>query len=241
MPPQSKKVLARVFPSRYNTEPSFSQPSNVISSKPHFTELKLDSPTSLVQVPVLNLIADTPRPSDIQNEPSSPYVDLKPTSIPRVRSGTKISSSLEPNTQFILRRPLGQGTFSSVWLAEDISEPPLSLALARKRNREKRGNKSIPGTKPMTSFNKENSVGNGSTYLGTQANGVSQQNGNVRGNGVMEQNGNSGRLVAVKMTPRAMGDDPDCTRVSFIREVEVLRVRILFPHPPFAFLYHLTI
>jgi protein-serine/threonine kinase len=149
---------------------------------------------------------------------------------------------MEPNTQFILRRPLGQGTFSSVWLAEDFSEPPLSLALARKRNREKRGNKSIPGTKPMTSFNKENTVGNGDTYFGgTQANGASQQNGNVWENGVMEQNRNSGRLVAVKMTLRAVGDDPDCTRVSFIREVEVLRVRILFPHPPFAFLYHLTI
>ena len=50
-----------------------------------------------------------------------------------------------------------------------------------------------------------------------------------RGDGTSESRDKEGRLVALKMTDRSLCDRDDRTRVSFVREVEVLKVRAFLP------------
>lgn len=55
---------------------------------------------------------------------------------------------------------------------------------------------------------------------------------NVRGSTTADGNGaatRAGRLVALKLTDKSLCDRDDRTRVSFVREVEVLKVSLYIP------------
>ncbi|KAJ7778678.1 kinase-like protein [Mycena maculata] len=135
-------------------------------------------------------------------------------------------------TTLRLTAPLGTGAFSSVWLAEDLSDDPLVLRSRRSlRNLRREGSASlsrasslrkvrVPGVRPL---------GAGKRLLeqqersGTMSHLQSSPSGSAL---------SSTRLVALKMTARSMfatcsGREEelqrDRTRVSFVREVEVLR------------------
>ncbi|KAL4246142.1 hypothetical protein ABKN59_009319 [Abortiporus biennis] len=148
-----------------------------------------------------------------------------------------------------LVRELGQGAFSSVWLAKDINNqlPALELSrkssLVRSRSRKRGRSKRLDGTIPpkVKSFiapRKKPTIGLGfddrqdsdlSVYLSDKGvGGLGLYGGGIGSekptSGVhYTAQSNSGRLVAVKMTDRILCDKNDRSRVSFVREVEVLR------------------
>ncbi|KAJ6620341.1 kinase-like domain-containing protein [Mycena sp. CBHHK59/15] len=130
-----------------------------------------------------------------------------------------------------LKAPLGTGAFSSVWLADDLSEDPLVLRSRRSlRNLRREGSLPpsrasslrkvrVPGVRPL---------GAGKQILAEEENTTTSTLRSSPSNSSM----NSTRLVALKMTARSMfvpcsGHEQelqrDRTRVSFVREVEVLR------------------
>ncbi|CAE7202804.1 unnamed protein product [Rhizoctonia solani] len=131
-----------------------------------------------------------------------------------------------------LKSRLGVGAFSCVWLAEDEQG---SLAAGGDRRghstseAKRRRDRRMHGLRPSA--------------LGPKMNGEKDQLKNkatdLRGRDTarqqsplliesspgasLEENGAPGRLVAVKMMDRALCDVNDRTRISFVREVEVLR------------------
>ncbi|KAF8191541.1 kinase-like domain-containing protein [Mycena galopus ATCC 62051] len=137
-----------------------------------------------------------------------------------------------------LTAPLGTGAFSSVWLAEDLSDDPLVLRSRRSlRNLRRETSLSlsrasslrkvrVPGVRPL---------GAGVRMLAEQ-----QQRSSTLALGLASPTTSTSghllpatRLVALKMTARSAFAQPcsgreealqrDRTRVSFVREVEVLR------------------
>ncbi|KAJ7671007.1 kinase-like domain-containing protein [Mycena rosella] len=137
------------------------------------------------------------------------------------------------DTTLRLTAPLGTGAFSSVWLAEDLSEDPLVLRSRRSlRNLRRVGSQSlsrasslravrVPGVRPL---------GAGKRMLAEQQQQRSGTSSLVASPSTSALN--APRLVALKMTARSMyapasGREQalqrDRTRVSFVREVEVLR------------------
>ena len=140
----------------------------------------------------------------------------------------------DSSTSLTLLRTLGQGSFSSVWLACDVSGTLEQVVLSRKASirrlksaasdgivRRKSSRRStqrpnVSGTKPWK-------IGSGTPS--SVNNSAPVKNTSDR----LELNEPGGRLVAVKLTDRAIDDR---TRVSFIREVEILRVcHSLFTFP----------
>ncbi|KAJ7144894.1 kinase-like protein [Mycena crocata] len=134
-------------------------------------------------------------------------------------------------TTLRLTAPLGTGAFSSVWLAEDLSEDPLVLRSRRSlRNLRREGSLPlsrasslrkvrVPGVRPLGASKQ--------MLEQQQRTGTSWLQSSPSGSGL-----NHTRLVALKMTARSMyapcsGREEelqrDRTRVSFVREVEVLR------------------
>ncbi|KAJ7184470.1 kinase-like protein [Mycena filopes] len=143
-------------------------------------------------------------------------------------------------TTLRLTAPLGTGAFSSVWLAEDLSDDPLVLRSRRSlRNLRREGSLSrasslrkvrVPGVRPL---------GAGKQLLaehsrrGTSGITTSTSNSSSLQSSPSNSALNATRLVALKMTARSAFTQPcsgreealqrDRTRVSFVREVEVLR------------------
>ncbi|KAJ7118881.1 kinase-like domain-containing protein [Mycena epipterygia] len=130
-----------------------------------------------------------------------------------------------------LTAPLGTGAFSSVWLAEDLSDDPLVLRSRRSlRNLRREGSLSlsrasslrkvrVPGVRPLGASKRmlDEHERTRTSTLQTSPSGSALS---------------ATRLVALKMTARSMyapvsGREEelqrDRTRVSFVREVEVLR------------------
>ena len=163
---------------------------------------------------------------------------------PRVES---ITVTLEPGSiicsnetgsdqiSLSLVRTLGQGSFSSVWLGRDDSGSLEKLVVSRKasikrqkingegivrRKSSKRLRSRMEGTKPWQTKPVNNRT---DQYL--------RGNGDAEPEPVHETVLGGGRLVAVKLTERALSEVNDRTRVSFIREVEVLRVCVSFLTP----------
>lgn len=193
-------------------------------------------------------------PTPFSSRPGSEYEPSPPpqvTSNPRRLSrefqlvSTPNSKSLHPGSiisaceghppiSLTLLRTLGQGSFSSVWLACDVSGTLEQVVISRKASirrlksvasdgvvRRKSSRRStqrpnVSGTKPWRIESGTPSSVKNSTPI---KDGFDRPDSNEPG----------GRLVAVKLTDRAIDDR---TRVSFIREVEILRVwHSLFTFP----------
>jgi serine/threonine protein kinase len=141
-------------------------------------------------------------------------------------------------TTLRLTAPLGTGAFSSVWLAEDLSDDPLVLRSRRSLRSLRREASSaslslsrasslrkvrVPGVRPL---------GAGKRMLAEQDRSSSTASGSSLTSPTSAVFPAT-RLVALKMTARSAFAQPcsgreealqrDRTRVSFVREVEVLR------------------
>ncbi|KAI0373201.1 kinase-like protein, partial [Pilatotrama ljubarskyi] len=126
-------------------------------------------------------------------------------------------------------KPLGTGTFSSVWLARDVKGQLGALELVRKsslarsksfrlgRGKGRGRERTIDGTRPTRKKQGERGPRREGTEVlspGEEPTKILQQNSGQE---------DTGRLVAVKMTARSLCDANSRSRVSFVREVEVLR------------------
>ena len=169
------------------------------------------------------------------HRPSRELHQVPTTNTKSLHPGSTISACEDDSpVSLTLLRTLGQGSFSSVWLACDVSGTLEQLVLSRrasikkyksatsdgivrrKSSRRSTGRSNVSGTKPWRiQGGTSSSVKNPSPIR----EGFDRPGSNEPG----------GRLVAVKLTDRAIDDR---TRVSFIREVEVLRVcHRLLAHP----------
>jgi len=232
--PRPDQATPRILTKGQGPPPSFISVEGLPSDK-----ISLNAPLSLS-------IGMFPTPfasrSGSEYEPSSPppvrphpnphrpsrEVHLAPSSNTKsLHPGSIISASEDdPSVSLTLLRTLGQGSFSSVWLACDVSGMLEQLVLSRKASikrfksatsdgivrrkssRRSTGRSNVSGTKPWrTGSGSPSSV----TNTSPTTNVFDRPDSNEPG----------GRLVAVKLTDRAIDDR---TRVSFIREVEVLRV-----------------
>ena len=164
---------------------------------------------------------------------------------PAVRRETRISpieeAPLEPGTTigdaipFELVKPLGQGAFSSVWLARDVEDrllPPLARSISKGQRQKRRKSASmakkleeyVRGIKPKLKVEGSDPGvlgemdGKGACWPDSPE--ASRSNSFTS----KEPMCKSGRVVAVKMMERSLCDANDRTRISFVREVEVLRV-----------------
>ncbi|KAI0781498.1 kinase-like domain-containing protein [Trametes elegans] len=183
------------------------------------------SPVDVHHVPESSSSQVTPRPL-LRHEEQTSYVTPRPPTPPssdpeqtpvdtEPRPGLTLSSS---SLTLELVKPLGTGTFSSVWLARDLKGQLNALELVRKSSlaRSKsfrRGrNRTIHGTRPTRKNTpKDRHASDGRSVLSPGE--------EVSSNPVDKM----GRLVAVKMTERSMCEANSRSRVSFVREVEVLR------------------
>lgn len=137
---------------------------------------------------------------------------------------------------FELLKPLGQGAFSSVWLARDVEDrllPPLARSASKKQRQKRRKSASmakkleeyVRGIKPSVKVDGsgpgvlDEMDGKGACW--PESPEASRSNSMTS----KEPRYKPGRLVAVKMMDRSLCDTNDRTRISFVREVEVLRVR----------------
>ena len=167
----------------------------------------------------------TPRPTH-PHRPSRELHQVPATNTTSIHPGSIISACEDGSSvSLTLLRTLGQGSFSSVWLACDVSATLEQLVLSRKASikrfrsatsdgivrrkssRRSAGRSGVSGTKPW----KTGSTPSLATTSSPIRDGFDRSDSNEPG----------GRLVAVKLTDRAIDDR---TRVSFIREVEVLKV-----------------
>ncbi len=152
----------------------------------------------------------TPPGSDPEQAIAIPYFKPEP--------GVTLSSS---SLSLELVKLLGTGSFSSVWLARDTQGQLNALELVRKsslaRSKSLRGRRSrtIDGTRPLRRKPKDRSAGDAMGILSPRDEEPAKAMGRK-----------CGRLVAVKMTERAVCDSNSRSRVSFVREVEVLRVSL---------------
>lgn len=207
--------LSRFFPSRQRYATIDGLPSRESSNhtRRDFLDLESEPPAHATY---LSSAAETPSTPLTAFGPSTLPTPLPSTPVPRsepedhttpLRTGDLIGDS---TLTLELVRTLGQGAFSSVWLAKDAKNQLGALELSRKRSlirsrSLKRGrSKRMEGTVPKTKAKK------------LCADSTEES-----------KDGKEGRLVAVKMTDRVLCDKNDRTRVSFVREVEVLRVRIV--------------
>ena len=200
---------------------------------------------------------DSPRdkPSAGVTTQPSPQHPIKPAlrthsgTTPAVRRETchsSIEAPLEPGTiiggdvSFELLKPLGQGAFSSVWLARDVEDrllPPLGRSAGKEQRQKRRKSASmakrleeyVRGIKPRVKVDGLEGGGpgvldemDGKGACWPDAPEASRSN---------SMNPGPGRVVAVKMMERSMCDANDRTRISFVREVEVLRVSFCIQSP----------
>ena len=183
----------------------------------------------------------TPSPRAAEHERTKP---LPPAPIPAQpepvvpQKGTVLRST---TLSLQLERPLGQGAFSSVWLAHDVDGQVGVLELSRKtsllRSRSQKRGRRLEGTWPKTigpvPMRREKRVlahereGSEESVVLRDADATPRMEGVSAAARQQE-----GRLVAVKMTDRSLCESNSRSRVSFVREVEILRVSIVFPQPP---------
>lgn len=170
----------------------------------------------------------TPRPTH-PHRPSREHHQVPTANTTSLRPGSIIAACEDASSvSLTLLRTLGQGSFSSVWLACDVSGTLDQLVLSRKASirklkstasdgivrrkssRRSTGRSGVSGTKPWKTEG-------GSPSLATISSPIKDVFDRLP-----DHKESNGRLVAVKLTDRAIDDR---TRVSFIREVEILKVR----------------
>lgn len=139
-----------------------------------------------------------------------------------------------------LERPLGQGAFSSVWLARDIAGQVGLLELTRKtsllRSRSQKRGRRLEGTRPKTvgsvPMRREKRINAHEREESEESVVLREADATPRVEGILAAaRQQEGRLVAVKMTDRSLCENNPRSKVSFVREVEILRVSIVFASP----------
>ncbi|EJD06208.1 kinase-like protein [Fomitiporia mediterranea MF3/22] len=159
-----------------------------------------------------------------------------PASAPVLAAGMHLESG---TAKLTLVRAFGEGAFSSVWLATDDAGTLAPQAVPQSSGRpetlrrkssswaKKGRDRRMQGIKPLSTI--------GTSLLSKLHGQIENADGSVildeqDGEGATAATENStqavrskGTLVAVKMIERALCDANDRTRISFVREVEVLR------------------
>ena len=246
--------LSRFFPSRarYGSESEHPPPSHVTNVRREFVHLDTGAPFGAEAAGPYHAGEQTESPVEDQLVqqlpallPHPPPIGLTPTATARLPTpppsepeqtklepGITLSSS---SLELELVKPLGTGSFSSVWLARDTKGQLNALELVRKsslaRSKSLRGRRSrtIDGTRPPRKHNrdKERAASDGGAATAPKSPLLAPQDQIPREKRIVGRHkGNGGRLVAVKMTERELCDTSSRSRVSFVREVEVLRVSL---------------
>ncbi|KAM5542765.1 hypothetical protein V8D89_003726 [Ganoderma adspersum] len=242
--------LSRFFPSRarYGSESEHPPPSHAHGTnvRRDFVHLDTGAPSGAeayhageqTESPVEDQLVQAP-PALLPHPPSThltPTATAHPPTPPpsepeqiKLQSGITVSSS---SLELELVKPLGTGSFSSVWLARDTKGQLNALELVRKsslaRSKSLRGRRSrtIDGTRPTRKHDwaKERAASEGDALPAPKSPLLAPQDQIPRAKKIVGRHkGNGGRLVAVKMTERELCDSSSRSRVSFVREVEVLR------------------
>ncbi|TFK25801.1 kinase-like protein [Coprinopsis marcescibilis] len=163
---------------RTRSDSSMSPLSSVSSSSSH-VEIRLPTPPPPPLLTASSMTFShsefTPRPSDLEPPPGISQNETQPLheeSIPpnpELREGDVIADSrtaeavvLSPSLRLI--RPLGQGAFSAVWLAQDLSTVPLTLA----------SKKSVRDFKRQASIQGKGHLSRSSSVKATPSGGVSR-------------------------------------------------------------------
>ena len=252
--------LSRFFPSRarYGSESEHPSPSHAHGTnvRREFVHLDTGAPFGAeayhageqTESPVEDQLVQAP--PALQPHPPSTHLTPTATAHPptpppsepeqvKLQSGIMVSSS---SLELELVKPLGTGSFSSVWLARDTKGQLNALELVRKsslaRSKSLRGRRSrtIDGTRPTRKHDwaKERAASEGDALPAPKSPLLSPQDQIPRAKKIVGRHkGNGGRLVAVKMTERELCDSSSRSRVSFVREVEVLRVSLPSPCRPY--------
>ncbi|KAI1791523.1 kinase-like domain-containing protein [Ganoderma leucocontextum] len=243
--------LSRFFPSRarYGSESEHPPSSHATNVRREFVHLDTGAPVATeapgpchvgeqTESPVEDQLVQTPpalhphppsahlTPTATAHPPTPPPSEPEQT---KLQPGITLSSS---SLELELVKPLGTGSFSSVWLARDTTGQLSALELVRKsslaRSKSLRGRRSrtIDGTRPTRkrAEEKERAASEGDAVPAPKSPLLSPQDQIPREKKIVGRHkGKGGRLVAVKMTERTLCDSSSRSRVSFVREVEVLR------------------
>ncbi|KAI0081446.1 kinase-like protein [Panus rudis PR-1116 ss-1] len=211
----------------------------------HFLSQPPPSPSSSSLLQTQTQTQSHPYPHSPRQLPPEP----EPDPISTLSPGDTLS---DDTLTLELVRTLGQGAFSSVWLARDLNGQLGKIELSRKssliRSRSRKGRNgsvrrgarmegTVPIKKKSRDLERESSL-----YLSCAevvgGNGPTSGDGDGDGEGERRDDDKEmtntttttartkkkeGRLVAVKLTDRALCEKNDRTRVSFVREVEILR------------------
>ncbi|KAH8114183.1 kinase-like protein [Phellopilus nigrolimitatus] len=151
------------------------------------------------------------------------------SSPPALSAGTRLTSG---HAAVTLVRVLGEGAFSSVWLAADdggtLASPTFPASGDAKSSRPGLRRKSSSWAKKgrdarLHGLRPTPPVTAGSGFSRKLLDEQDGEGASAAADASFLVNDSKGRLVAVKMMNRALCDANDRTRISFVREVEVLR------------------
>ncbi|KIJ27857.1 hypothetical protein M422DRAFT_54881 [Sphaerobolus stellatus SS14] len=178
-----------------------------------------ESPPPLTPSPPLTPESPTPKAEKDEME----FEELKLDGPVVFAEGMIIGNEL----LFQLIRLLGIGAFSNVWLARDIlhklervGDRPKTDIKKRERLEARRGDRTAHGLRPPISYPPTGtSLERSSSIYFKAKSAVARSDKNA----MTQEDHDYGRLVALKMIDRTLCDTDDRTRISFMREVEILR------------------
>ena len=239
-PPPKLPPLSRFFPSRHtiDRDPDLSDDSGSLGSP---LSLHVSLQRDFVAIDQLPSFSSSPTDLTFPDSPT-PKSEAPPSldhrQPPPLHRETVPADKLEFTQETILGtdvplqliRELGQGAFSSVWLALDVEhkleQPGLGSRLKSESIARRKGDRSVHGLRPPPSTPGSSITRNLSVYFAAQdgEGATSPGEADAKDNGTGDRTGTN--LVAVKMIDRSACDADDRTRISFVREVEVLRVSI---------------
>lgn len=205
--------------------------------------------TVLVPPPSSAVPSSLPTPVSVAQPTAPPAGPTPVLHVGDIITETPSDSAEDRNVlKLELVRMLGTGAFSSVWLAQDVSGRIGSLEVVRKSSLRRSMSKSsrgslkrkktqgslrrkVEGAVPKVHLEDWDSLGDGERLGSADSlHGFFKEREERLGRGRVDEESQKrpegGRLVALKMTDRSLCDRDDRTRVSFVREVEVLKVSI---------------